>query len=356
MALDNSTDRIAVWAVTPRGADLAKRIAASFPEAEIYLSSTLIAGAEPERCFQRLSEKLSVVFHHYRGHVFFMAAGIVVRTIAPLIRQKTMDPAVVVADEAGRHVVSLLSGHIGGANLLTRRIAEAIGAEPVITTATDVNRLPAVDVLAAVSDLVIENPGAIKSVHMALLRGEKITCHDPFGLMCHHFTTWVMPDSGYPEVKSGPGSGPPGIYVSDVRTKLPANVLVLRPKSLVAGIGCNRNTPMGEIKACLDQAIERFRCAPQSLSKLATIRIKADEAGLLALAEDLKLPLVFFDKTELETARGVCTPSAAVEKYVGVRSVCEAAAILAAGQGELIVPKQKTRNVTVAIARRSSMS
>jgi cobalt-precorrin 5A hydrolase len=342
--------------VTPRGADLARRIAASFPNAEIYLSSTLTVRKASEHCFGRLFEKLSAVFHHYRGHVFVMAAGIVIRAIAPLIQQKTMDPAVVAADETGRYAVSLLSGHIGGANVLTRRVAEAIGADPVITTATDVNRLPAVDVLATDLGLVIENPEAIKSVHMAILGGEKITCHDPFGLIGHHFTTWVMPDSGHPDVKANSGADRPGIYVSDVRTTLPANILVLRPKSLVAGIGCNRDTPMDEIKACLDQTLERFQCAPHSLGTLATIRIKADEDGLLALAEDLKLPLVFFDQRELETARGVCTPSETVEKYVGVKSVCEAAAILAAGQGELIVPKQKTQNVTVAIARRSSMS
>jgi len=353
---DKSAGPIAVWAVTPRGADLARRIVASFPEAEICLPSTLAIRGETARCFQRLSEKLSVVFHHYRGHVFVMATGIVVRAIAPLIRQKTVDPAVVVADESGRYAVSLLSGHIGGANMLTRRIADAIGAEPVITTATDVNRLPAVDALAKDLGLVIENPEAIKSVHMALLCGEKIICHDPFDLICHHFTKWMVPGSGRPDVNVKTGVGLPGIHVSDVRMKLPDDVLVLRPKSLVAGIGCNRNTPKGEIKACLDQVLDRFQYAPQSLGKLATIRIKADEPGLLALAEDLELPLIFFDKTELETARGVCTPSATVENYVGVKSVCEAAAILAAGQGELIVPKQKTRNVTVAVARRSSMS
>ncbi len=356
MGSDKAKDRIAVWAVTPRGADLACRIAASFPDAEVYLSATLKIQGVSGIFFDRLSERLSAVFTAYTGHVFVMATGIVVRAVAPLIQQKTLDPAVVVVDETGRHAISLLSGHIGGANLLTRKVAQTVGADPVITTATDVNRLPAVDVLAAEADLVIENPQAVKAVHMALLCGEKITCHDPFGLICRHFRTWIESDSGTENPKGETGINPPGIYVSDVQAALAPDILVLRPKSLVAGIGCNRNTPMAEIKACLERVMERFNCAPRSLGALATIRIKDDEVGLLALAQALKVPLIFFDKTELDRVEGITDPSSTVEKYVGVKSVCEAAAILGAGQGKLIVSKQKTRNVTVAIARRSSMS
>jgi len=362
MCLDHNPDtkdRIAVWAVTPRGAKLSRKLAASFPSVDIYLSSKLKNAGDSGILFHRLAEKLSQTFHQYQGHIFVMATGIVVRTLAPLIQGKTVDPAVVVVDETGRHAISLLSGHIGGANGLTRKVARAIGADPVITTATDLNRLPAVDVLAIESDLLIENPEAIKEIHMAILCGEKIFCSDPFGLICHHFRNWTESD---PEFHHAGNAGEqsafqyPGIYVSDAHVAHSSNRLVLRPKSLVAGIGCNRNTPMSEIKESLLNAIQRFRLAPASLSVLASIRIKSDEPGLLALAEDLRLPLAFFDKIELETVAGVQNPSATVEKYVGVKSVCEAAAILAAEQGELIVPKQVTKNVTVAIARRSCIS
>lgn len=352
-------DRIAVWAVTSRGAELSRKLAASFPSVDIYLSSKIKDKGDSGILFHRLADTLSHVFRQYQGHVFVMATGIVVRSIAPLIQGKTVDPAVVVVDETGRYAISLLSGHIGGANRLARKVARAIGADPVITTATDLNRLPAVDVLATESGLMIENPEAIKDVHMAILCGEKITCSDPFGLICRHFKNWTDSD---PELRHAGSSGEktafryPGIIVSDAHVEHSSNILVLRPKSLVAGIGCNRNTPMSEIKESLFNAIQRFRLASASLSVLASIRIKSDEPGLLALAEDLRLPLAFFDKIELETVSGVQNPSATVEKHVGVKSVCEAAAILAAGQGELVVPKQVTKNVTVAIARRSCMS
>jgi cobalt-precorrin 5A hydrolase len=121
----------------------------------------------------------------YTGHIFIMSTGIVVRVIAPLIRHKTEDPAVVVVDDRGMHAISLLSGHLGGANELAQKIAGIIGAKPVITTATDVNLVPAIDVLAKEKSLFIENPEAIKTVNMALLRGDKIHVHDPFSFLAN---------------------------------------------------------------------------------------------------------------------------------------------------------------------------
>ena len=189
-------DRIAVWAVTPRGAELSRKLAASFPSVDLYISARLKEAGASGIQFHGLTETLSQAFRRYQGHVFVMAAGIVVRALAPLIQGKTIDPGVVVVDETGRHAISLLSGHIGGANGLTIQVARAVGAEPVITTATDLNRLPAVDVLAVEAGLAIENPEAIKKVQMAILCGEKITCRDPFGLICRHFESWTESDSG----------------------------------------------------------------------------------------------------------------------------------------------------------------
>jgi cobalt-precorrin 5A hydrolase len=291
-----------------------------------------------------------------------MAAGIVVRTIAGRIRHKTMDPAVVVVDELGHHAISLLSGHIGGANLLANEVAAIVGARPVITTATDLHQLPAVDVLANQAHLHIENPNTIKVIHAALLSGKKIGCHDPYGLVCNQ-----IPDSfrvgdgsnkpnasGKKDPQTVPGG--PGIFVDDKIVELPPHILILRPKTLVAGIGCNRNTPMETLKTFLYEVLQRYRLSKDSLTCLASISIKKDEAGLLALSTVLKLPLKLFNKEALKQVSCIKTPSAMVEKHVGVKSVCEAAAVLAAKHGELVVSKQSTPNVTVAVARKSFMS
>jgi cobalt-precorrin 5A hydrolase len=325
-------------------------------DVDVYVSQNI---RETTACFKfrSLSGTLEKKFHQYSGHIFIMSTGIVVRVIAPLIKHKTEDPAVVVVDDRGIHAISLLSGHLGGANELAQKIAGIIGANPVITTATDVNKVPAIDVLAREKSLFIENPDIIKTVNMALLKGEKIHVHDPFS-----FLAKCLPN---PEPRTYGGAkkhfqknsrdkefeGVPGVYVDDVKSELPAQVLILRPASLVAGIGCNRNTGMEEMKVLLQDVLEMNNLASSSLKCMASIDVKADEPGLITLAQNLGLTVIFFTRQELNQVKGIKNPSTIVEKHVGVKSVCEAAAIRAAQNGTLIVPKQSTRNVTLAIAR-----
>jgi cobalt-precorrin 5A hydrolase len=250
----------------------------------------------------------------------------------------------------------LLAGHLGGANDLTRRVAEMIQADPVITTATDVNDKMAIDVLAKENRLSIENPPAIKTVNMALLTDQPIWMHDPFGVLRDKIPGVVQVDGkGLSKWKATKDSAA-AIYVGDKRADLPAGVLILRPASLVAGIGCNRNTPMEEIKGLLEDVLENHCLAGASLERIATIDLKADEPGLLELAETLDVPVDFYSREKLSQIKDIQTPSTLVENHIGVKSVCEAAAILASKMGTLIVPKQKTPNVTVALARKASIS
>lgn len=346
----NSMNKLAIWAVTPNGAALAAKLAKSLPDADLFLSANLETPDNvPAFTFTRLSDALSDTCRSYSGHIFIMSAGIVVRLIAPHIRHKTADPAVVVMDEAGYHAVSLLSGHIGGANALAKKVAEIIGADPVITTATDINNVPAIDVAAKEKNLFIENPDAIKNVSMALLVGKQAALHDPFGRIGHEMNEWFCrTDKAQMANSSGPG-----VFIDDIQIELPPHVLILRPRSLVAGMGCNRNTGTEEMKSLLYEVLEKFALSRSSLNSIATIDAKKDEPGLTALAEDLELPLIFFDKQALNQVKDIQTPSEMVEKHMGVKSVCEAAAILASKNGTLIVPKHSTRNVTVAIARMS---
>ena len=349
--------KLAVWAVTPNGVRLIDRLVACLPDADIYVSQNLAEKRTSHILFERLSATLEEKFGQYTGHIFIMATGIVVRVLAPLIQIKTNDPAVVVVDDLGINAISLLSGHIGGANELTHHIAQIIEANPVITTATDINEVPAIDVLAMENGLFIENPAAIKTVNMALLNREKIGVHDPFNFLAkkllnfksasfQKFTYNIDKFSQQSEIKHNSF-----VYIHDTIKDLPSQVLILRPPSLVAGIGCNRGTDREEISAHLKEVLESHRLASTSLKCLASIDVKNDEAGLIAVAERLELPLIFFKREELNQAKGILNPSPVVEKHVGVKSVCEAAAILASRNGMLIVPKQSTQNVTVAIAR-----
>jgi cobalt-precorrin 5A hydrolase len=355
-------DRIAIWVVTPNGIKIARRIAALLPDVDTYISVRLSEAAATNLRFDKLTEEMVQKFNQYAGHIFIMSTGIVVRVIAHLITNKTKDPAVVVIDDQGQHAISLLSGHLGGANALTLQVAEIIGARPVITTATDVNRRPAIDLLAKEKNMVIENARAIKIVNMALLTDQKIYVHDRFALLRDEIPNAIQLDGEVAIDTVSNHTGFPlddhaaAIFVGDRRIELPPNVLILRPATLVAGIGCNRNTPMEVIKDLLDEVLKKNQLAGACLKRIATIDLKADEPGMVALAKDLNLPIEFFSREQLNSVKDIQTPSTLVEKHVGVKSVCEAAAILGSQMGTLIVPKQTAPNVTVAIARKAFSS
>ena len=355
-------DKLAIWAITPHGATQADRLADGLPGADIYVSHSLAEKKSAHIEFERLTPTVAEKFGQYTGHIFMMSTGIVVRVLAPLIKSKTKDPAVVVVDDLGKNAISLLSGHIGGANELTLKVAVIIGADPVITTATDINQVPAIDVLAMENGLYIENPAAIKSVNMALLKKETIGVHDPLNILSKKllklesavfksFMHNIKNLSQQNEIDNNSF-----VYIDDAINDLPARTLILRPPSLVAGIGCNRGTDSEEICAHLKEVLKAHRLASTSLKCLASIDVKKDEPGLIAVAQSLALPLIFFKPEELNRVKGIKNPSPVVEKHIGVKSVCEAAAILAAQNGTLIVPKQSTPNVTVAIARINFLS
>jgi cobalt-precorrin 5A hydrolase len=352
-------DKTAIWAITPNGVAIAHQIKKYLTEADIYISAKIKPDANHPLTFRKLSDAMAERFRQYHAHIFIMATGIVVRIIAPHIQNKIEDPAVVVIDDQSRHVISLLAGHLGGANDLTCKVAGMIEADPVITTATDVNAKPAIDVLAKEKKLVIDNPQAIKTVNMALLTDQQVGIHDPFAVLQDGIPNAVpLTQDDLSKEDAATSNGPfkdsaAAIYVDDKQIDLPANVLVLRPATLVAGIGCNRNTPLAEIKALLNKTFKKYQLAGSSLNRIATIELKADEPGLVDLAKTLNVPIDFFSREELSQVEDIQTPSAMVEKHVGVKSVCEAAAILASQMGTLIVPKQAAANVTVAIARKA---
>jgi len=350
----NCSNKYAVWAITPNGAILARKIKQGLKNTDCHIP--LHMKGYDDRCvrFENLKARVLSSFSHYKGHIFIMATGIVVRIIAPLIRDKTKDPAVVVLDEKGNHCISLLSGHLGGANELARQVAQILGAVPVITTATDTHDIPSIDLMAQEMGLAIENPDAIKIVNMALLERKPIEVFDPYKLLNDSLPAATVTPTQTLPLQGGAQSGgknQPTIYVSDEIKELPPTWLILRPRTLVAGIGCNRGTGKEEIKNFLYNVFRKYRLSVKSLCRLATIDIKKDEAGLIELAEEFGLPIMFYSSEKLNRVKGVQSPSKLVEKHTGVESVCEGAALLGAKTSKLLVPKQVAKDVTVAVAR-----
>ena len=326
------------------------------------------------RYYKRLSEEMAAAFSRYDALIFIMAAGIAVRSVAPYVASKLSDPAVLVLDDRGQNIISLLSGHMGGANELTRFLAEKLCSNPVITTATDVNQLLAPDVLAGRLDMVPCPKENLVVFNGALLRGRKLIYWLDSSLKCraeyerrlriNHVPYEVIDGSELAvrlessrSIKMADGkpeaAGQDELYVvlSGRQYKADSRVLYLAPRRLIAGIGCRRGTSAALILAALQGACGYLGWQIDRLDRLASTVVKADEQGLLAAAEGLQLPIDFFENQSLEEAieRYGLSESEFVKKNIGVGNVCEAAALCCTERGRIALPKNKYEKVTVAL-------
>ena len=269
--------------------------------------------------------------------IFVGSCGIAVREIAPHVKSKLTDPAVLAVDELGGFVVPLLSGHIGGANALAMELADFLGATPVITTATDINRRFSVDAWAAGQGLHIASLSAAKHVSARILEARVPICSD-FPI--------VTP---LPEGTVECTSGEIGICIS-ARTREPFHeTLLLVPPVLHLGIGCRRGTSRETIEAAVNQVCREHGIHPKAIRLAASINLKSEEAGLLEFCEKSSLPVSFYTARQLREIPGEFTPSERVLRVTGVDNVCERAAMM--GAESLLVRKTAMDGVTVAIAQ-----
>lgn len=265
-----------------------------------------------------LSEWTGKYFDEVQALIFVGACGIAVRSIAPHVKNKMTDPAVVVVDEAGKFVVPVLSGHVGGANRLARKIADFINAVPVITTATDVNNLTAVDEWAVKNDCLIENPECVKNVSGAVLEGKTV-----------------------------------GVAVTSENIAAPFPItLWLRPRVLVLGAGCNRGVDPAEFEESAMDFLRGAGVSVLSLRAVASIDLKKDEEAMKIFAERHNIPFVTFGADELQALKGNFTASEKVREFTGTDNVCERAGVLCAGEGAVLMRSKTVYNgITFALAR-----
>ena len=330
--------KIAVFAYSRQGCKTARRVIAHFADQEIqaytmerFEEAGFLPICRPSKSFY------GPIFNNVDAMVFVGSVGIAVREIAPHVRDKATDPAVISIDELGRFSVPLLSGHIGGANALALDLANALGAIPVITTATDINKKFSVDAWAARKGLVIASLSRAKAVSAAILEQD------------------VPLKSDYPIVTNLPGgvvladSGDVGIRISVFKDEPYKQTLRLIPKILHLGIGCRKGTPAETIREAVDEVLLAHNIDRRAIKCAASIDLKAEEPGLLAFCQEWKLPMIFFSAEELKSVPGDFTPSAFVQSVTGVDNVCERAALI--GAEKLIVKKTARNGVTVALAQ-----
>ncbi|MFA6807783.1 MAG: cobalt-precorrin 5A hydrolase [Eubacteriales bacterium] len=275
--------------------------------------------------------------------IFIGSSGIAVRKIAPFIKDKASDPAVICIDEKGEFVIPLLSGHIGGANSLARVIAEWLGACPVITTATDVNGLFAVDEWAKKNNMYICDLKTVKRISADLLNDTPIGLYSDFELQ-GELPPNVLLNS---DCESG-------IAITLEEQKKPfATTLKLIPKIICLGIGCKKDVSCERIEELVLDILENKRISINSISDIATIDLKKDEKGLLDLAEKYSIPLSFYSAEELGRVSGKFSESDFVKSITGIDNVCERAAVIKSDKGKLLVKKTAKNGVTVALAQTS---
>ncbi|GAB4428153.1 MAG: precorrin-3B C(17)-methyltransferase [Cyanobacteria bacterium J069] len=312
----------------------------------LWVPAALAVDGVPCQIYQEpLRDLVAALWQTQRALVFGLAAGAVVRLVSPLLQDKAADPAVLVVDGAGQFVISLCGGHQGGADQLTRAIAHLLNAKPILTGAANALGLPGIDVLGKPFGWQ-KGSGDWTGVSAAIARQEPVQVIQDAGstlwqehLPAGHpfFFGWTDP------VESQNSTPKPAarVWISSIQRRFSEDPDVppdfpkvqWHPRVLWVGVGCERGTPRTVIEAAISQTLQRHHLAVGAIAGLATLDLKADEAGLLEYCSDRQLPLLTFSAEALRTVP-VPTPSAVVESEVGTPSVAEAAAILASrGQG-----------------------
>lgn len=347
--------KYAIVSVSETGARLGARITKRLDGEATLFEREGAASGERAIYFKSTFALTKKIFSQFDRILYIMAIGIVVRAIAPLLVSKARDPAVLVMDECGLHCVSLLSGHLGGANEWAREVAASCGGDPVITTATDVHGRLAPDDAARKLMMRIEPLSALKKVNSMIAEGKRFAWFvDPavsgtdsiqkrLSEIGVDVSVWNELDFARFDACA---------IISERVLSLDRPHVYLRPRNLFVGIGCKRGTETEYIEEAFRKGLALIGASEYQVKSLASVSLKADEKGLLSFAEGRNLPIHFYTPRELRIIEDLyhMEKSGFVEKTIGVGNVCQTAALKEAGKGKTLLPKTKFPKVTIAIA------
>lgn len=352
----------AVVAITKHGIDIGRNIMKSFgSHVDFYYMEKFARGDEEEKGIQLFSGSvkmlLPALFKQYDGLILIISLGAVVRMIAPILVDKKTDPGIVVVDDRAENVISVLSGHLGGANELTREVAYALNANPIITTASDVQKTIPVDLFGARFGWKWESDEKLTPVSAAVVNEERVAVVQESGEK-----NWWMHDTPMPEtikvfqtIEEAKTYNPTAYLVVTDRllTKeekdiVLENGVVFRPKSVVIGMGCNRGTSAEEIEKVIKETMEEHLLSFRSIKALCTFELKKNEVGLREVCKKYGFEFVYYTKEELNEME-IAEPSETVFKYTGVYGVSEPAVKRYIGRNDLVLTKKKSGNCTISI-------
>ncbi len=369
--------KIAIVSVTSRGAQLGQTVRNKLVQKgtedtiECYEKESKISGKEAI-VFTTLSAIMGDLFDRYDKILCIMATGIVVRLLAPYIKHKSEDPAIVVMDEQGTFAISLLSGHLGGANEWTAELADLTKAIPVITTATDVNHLPAPDVLARKLNLTITDFEALRQINSAIVAGESVEYYldselvtgEEMRQIAKAYGITLQPlvlaqsDFEWKVVSVTADRLTKAVVITDKIIRTEGLVLYMYPKTITIGVGCRRDTEEAVLQTAVEESLKNLGRSEASVLCVTSVDVKADEVGLLRLAEKKKWPIHFYTAHEIQTfidqkdtSLTNIDQSNFVRETIGVGNVCETTSLLMAQSQQLLQKKTIYPRTTVAIAQ-----
>ena len=326
--------KIAFWTVTKGAGNIAREYKEKLKEYlkdyEIDIFTLKKYDVENTSQIEDFTTNINEKFSQYDGHIFIMASGIVIRKIAGLIGTKDKDPAVLLIDEGKHFVISLLSGHLGGANELTHSLANILKLVPVITTSSDVTGKIAVDTISQKLNAELEDLKSAKDVTSLIVNGQKVNI--------------LLPKN----VKVSDKNSADGFIL--VSNKKNIKYTRIYPKNLILGIGCKKNTKAEDILSAIENCLDKNNLDIKSVKKIATVDVKENEQGLINAAKFLNLDLEIVSRDKIKKIQNQFEGSDFVEKTIGVRAVSEPVALLSSvGNGKFLVMKEKYNGITISI-------
>jgi cobalt-precorrin 5A hydrolase len=346
-------EKISVLAITKNGVNIGENLKKLFPEWSIFAPSKLSNEKTGITWYSEpTSEKIVELFKNNNALICIFSLGAVIRLIAPYLKDKKTDPAVIVIDDKTNFVISVLSGHIGGANELTEEIADKLGALSVITTAADVNKTIAVDLVGREFNWKIEDDSTVTKISAHMVNEEPIGIFQEAGNKNWYkkLPKNVLIYENMEDLKKSNSKA--CLIISDkvIDKEISKESVIYRPPSLVIGIGLHWDTTKETIREGIKDCLDKFQLSSKSIAKLVSIKKPEDVQGLIDFGKEIGIPVEYVNREDLAEISAP-NPSETVKAFEGTASVSEAAAIKVSG-GELIVEKQKfPPNLTIAIAR-----
>lgn len=345
-------EKVSILAITKNGVRMGARIRECFPGWTVFAPAKLSDDSPGVRWFEdSTATRIEELFRTSDALICLFSLGAVIRLISPHLRDKKTDPAVIVIDDGANFVISALSGHLGGANELAGEIAGRLGATPVITTAADVNKTIAVDLVGRQFGWEIDDWAPVTEVSALMVNREEIGIYQDCGERDWWGSELPRNVTAYGSLAELYDARPRGaLVISDRMLDVRENTVTYRPKTLVVGVGLHQDTSEETIRDGLSSCLERFSLSPRCVARLASVKKSRGVSGLADFAKKSGVPVEYVRREELAKVEAP-NPSETVRSFEGTASVSEAAAILVSG-GSLVVEKQKfPPNLTIAIAR-----